>query len=66
MKEYVNNIASKPISWYLAIKQIRGIKLKAMYQLYSTIVISISDYAVSTWYKPKTSYPLLDQVQRLG
>ncbi len=37
-----------------------------MGQLYSTAVTSISDCTPSTWYKPKTSYPLLDQVQRLG
>ncbi len=65
-KEYVNNAASKVISQCLAIKQLRGIKTKAMQYLYSTLVTSVSDYSVSTWYKPKTSYLLFDQVQRLG
>lgn len=66
MKEHVSNAASKAISRCLAIKRLRGIKPKAMRQLYRTAVTSISEYAASTWYKPKTSYPLFDQVQRLG
>ncbi len=66
MEEHVSNAASKAISQCLAIKRLRGIKPKAMRQLYSTAVTSISDYAASIWYKPKTSYPLFDQVQRLG
>lgn len=37
-----------------------------MRQLYSTAVTSITDYAASVWYKPHISYPLLNQVQRLG
>ena len=66
MKEHVSNAATKAISRCLAIKRLRGIKQKAMRQLYRTAVTSIADYAASTWYKPKASYPLLDQVQRLG
>lgn len=37
-----------------------------MRQLYSTAVTSITDYAATVWYKPNVSYPLLNQVQRLG
>ncbi len=54
------------LSQFLAFKRLCGIKPKAIRQLYSTTVTSISDYATSTWYKPKTSYLLFDQVQRLG
>ncbi len=66
MREHVSNAASKAISQCLAIKRLHSIKPKAIRQLYSTAVTSISDYASPTWYKPKTSYPLFDQVERLG
>ncbi len=66
MKEHVGNAASKAISRCLAIKRLCDIKPKAIQQLYNTAVTSISHYTASTWYKPKTSYPLFDQVQRLG
>lgn len=48
MKEHVSNAATKNISLCLAIKRLRGIKRKAMRQLYSTAVTSIADYAAST------------------
>ncbi len=66
MKKHVSNEASKAISRCLAIKRLYGIKPKAIWQLYSSVVTSISDYVASTWYKSKASYPLFDQVQRLG
>ncbi len=66
MKEHVGNAVSKAISRCLAIKQLRGIKPKAMRQLHNAAVTSISNYAASTGYKSKTSYALFDQVQRLG
>lgn len=37
-----------------------------MRQLYNTAVTSITDYSATVWYKPNVSYPLLDQIQRLG
>ncbi len=52
MKEHVSNSAAKAIQRCLAIKRLRGIKPKAMRQLYSTAVTSITDYAASVWYKP--------------
>lgn len=66
MRGHLTNSTAKDIQQYLAIKHLRGIKLKAIHQLYSTAVTSITDYAATVWYKPYVSYPLLEQVQRLG
>lgn len=65
IKEYLSNSTAKTIQQCLAIKRLNGIKPKAICQLYSTAVTSITDYATTIWYKPNILYPLLNQVQQL-
>ena len=71
IKQYISYVASKVITQYLAVKRIKGLSPRAVRQLYTATVTAITDYAVSTWYRPQIKGIIkakkdLDVIQRLG
>lgn len=71
MKQHISKVASKATTQCLAIKRLKGLSPRSMKQLYISTVTSITDYAASTWYRPKLKSTsrikkTLDAIQRLG
>jgi hypothetical protein len=59
------------MSQCMALKRLKGLRLKAVRQLYPSTVIPRMDYAASVWYRPDSAgniiiRGMLDSVQRLG
>lgn len=71
MKQHISYVASKATTQCLAIKRLKGLAPRVTRQLYTSTVTSITDYAASTWYRPKLQPAsrfkrILDAIQRLG
>lgn len=71
MNEHITRTISKSTRACLAIGRLQGLSPKQTKQLYNSTVVSITDYAASTWYtynmKSRTKLlHQLERVQRLG
>lgn len=71
MKDYMARATTKAMKQYLAIKQLKGVRPRAMRQLFTTTVTAITDYTALYWYGPGLAgtsrlLGMLKRVQRLG
>lgn len=71
MDDHVAKVTTKAFKQCLAIKRLKGVRPRAMRQLYNATVVPITDYAASAWYGPSMYgvgrlLNMVDRVQRLG
>lgn len=71
MDNHVAKVTTKAFKQCLAIKRLKGVRPRAIRQLYNATVVPITDYAASAWYGPSMYgvgrlLSMVDRVQRLG